>query len=348
MSAKPFIIPVFIPQAGCPHQCVFCNQEKITGQAVVHNPAQEREQARKTVQAYLAFKRKKALTTELAFYGGNFLGLETSQIGWYINFARELHQQGLIDALRFSTRPDTISRQSLNLLAGLPVSVIELGAQSMHDEVLRLAGRGHTAAATEAAVALLKAYGFAVGLQMMPGLPGDSPERTLATGRRIAALAPACVRIYPTVVLKDSPLAHMYRSGRFQPLSLEAAVGLSAELYRLFRRRAIAVIRLGLQATDSLKLGEALLAGPYHPAFGHLVISRLFRQSLEAALAQNDDGNIEIRVHKRQLSHVRGLSNANVRFLSAKWPQKSFRVTAGETLSPTQIALNGKLWDIIG
>lgn len=276
------------------------------------------------------------------------MGLEISQIEWYVNFARELYHQGLIDALRFSTRPDTITRQTLDLLKGLPVSVIELGAQSMHDEVLRLSGRGHTAADTEHDAALIREYGFALGLQMMPGLPGDTPERALSTGSRLAELGPACVRIYPTVVLKDSPLARMYTEGRFQPLALEAAVYLTADLYRHFRQCDIAVIRMGLQASDNLKPGETILAGPYHPAFGHLVISRLFLRSLLAALDCKTADDIEITVHGSQVSHVRGLANANVKLLTAKWPHKSFRFLTDNVLAKTRVAVNGEIRDIIG
>lgn len=348
MSEKAFIIPIFIPQAGCPHQCVFCNQETITGHTSFVNINQEQEKARETVREYLAFKHNKALKTELAFYGGNFLGLEASQIEWYINFARDLYRQGLIDALRFSTRPDTITGQSLSLLNKLPVSVIELGVQSMHNEVLRLSGRGHTVADTERAVALIKAHGFAIGLQMMPGLPGDTTERTLATGRRLTALKPGCVRIYPTVVLKNSPLARMYREGRYKPLELEAAVDVTAELYRLFRRHGIAVIRMGLQAADNLKQGETILAGPYHPAFGHLVISRLFRQTVEAALSVKLPDDIEIAAHAGQTSNLRGLSNANVKFWAGEYPHKRFHFVVNNALAKTQIMLNGEIKDIIG
>ena len=347
MSEKPFIIPVFIPQAGCPYQCIFCNQKTITGHDGFPYWKSARVQAQQTVRDYLAYKTEGTLKTELAFYGGNFLGLAASQIEWYVDFACSLHQAGLIDALRFSTRPDTITPQSLSLLQNVPVSVIELGAQSMDDEVLRLSGRGHTAADTEQAVALIREWGFAAGLQIMPGLPGDTPERARATGQLAAELEPLCVRIYPTVVLKDSPLAQMYQEGRYQPLALDDAVDVTAGLYRLFRRQGIAVIRMGLQATDSLKPGETILAGPYHPAFGHLVISRLFWRALEPLTAEIMTNDVEIAVHTSQVSHARGLSNANVEFLKRRWPQRSFRFIADGGLAKTEVKVNGAIRDII-
>lgn len=349
MSSTPFIIPVFIPQAGCRHQCVFCNQETITGNLRQNDVQLAREQARQTVREYLAFKPQNDRKVELAFFGGNFLGISQGQIVWYLDLARNLYQTGQINCLRFSTRPDTVNPQTLALLQNIPVSVIEIGAQSMHNEVLHKAGRGHTAQDTERALALLHEHGFAAGVQMMVGLPGDGLPGALESGRRLAALKPVCVRIYPTLVLKGSPLAHMYLNGQYRPLSLKRAVGVTAQLYRLFTRKNIKVIRMGLQATADLQPGKTILAGPYHPAFGHMVVSRLFLKAMQSVMtASPANGAVTVCVHTSQISHVRGIGNANVKALQARWPHLKFYFKANEVLSKTEVTVNDQVCDIIG
>lgn len=347
MPLAPFIIPVFIPQAGCPHQCVFCNQEAITATGRETDFALMRTRAYAEVRRFLAFKRDKRRLVELAFFGGNFLGLEPYRLKWYLGLARSLYKAGLIHALRFSTRPDTVSPFTLSLLQGVPVSVVELGAQSMHNEVLNLAGRGHTVSHTVLAAGLLKEFGFNTGLQIMPGLPGDTPELALSTGQLAAKLKPLCVRIYPTLVLKGSPLAHMYQSGAYHPWELEQAVNVTAALYRLFSLNNITVIRMGLQAASELAPGASLLAGPYHPAFGHLVISRLFLEKITAVLGNTAPVRLNIYVHKSQISHLRGLKNVNMEYLTANFPQARISVKTDDALNRRQVKINGALHDIL-
>lgn len=328
------------------HQCVFCNQETITGNLRQNDAELAKAKARETVKTYLAFKPQAGRKTELAFFGGNFLGISTGQISWYLDFARDLHQAGLINALRFSTRPDSITRSKLAVLANMPVSVVEIGAQSMCDEVLHQAGRGHTARDTEQAAALLREFGFNMGLQLMVGLPGDTAAKALETARRAVALKPVCARIYPTLVIKNSPLAQMYLAGAYTPLTLEDAVDISARLYRLFTAAKIKVIRMGLQATDDLQPDKGLLAGPYHPSFGHMVLSRLFLIQLQAALT-TAASPITVEVHPGQISHVRGLGNSNLKALQSLWPQYKFSFIANNVLSKTKVAVNGQVYDII-
>lgn len=347
MGASPFIIPIFIPQAGCPHQCVFCNQTAITAtRRETHAVPDFLNRVQAEIQRFLAFKRDPGRPVELAFFGGNFLGLPPKHIQAYVKLAQNLHAAGQIDFLRFSTRPDTITADNLALLQNVPVSVAELGAQSMHNHVLELAGRGHTAQDTVAAVKLLQSLGFNAGLQIMPGLPGDSPASAFATGRRVAELKPCCVRIYPTLVLKDSPLAQMYHSGAYRPFSLEEAVNVSARLYKLFVQSQIKVIRMGLQASSELAPGAALLAGPHHPAFGHLVVSRLFLETVLAVFEDENPAAAELGVHPGQISHLRGLKNANMALLRQKFPHCELSVKAREELTRHQISINGVLYNM--
>ena len=184
----------------------------------------------------------------MSFYGGNFLGLESPKILSLLAEADRFARSGAVDSIRFSTRPDTITPERLDLVSGFPVATVEIGAQSMDDGVLAQSRRGHSAEDTRTAVRRLKARGLEVGLQMMVGLPGDTPEKALETAREIAALSPDFVRIYPTLVLKNSRLATWYHQGRYAPLSLDAAVSDVADFYAFFSLRRIPVIRMGLQA----------------------------------------------------------------------------------------------------
>ena len=272
-NERPFIIPVFLPNSGCLHRCAFCNQTSITG---VKQDTILPEKLRSVINEFLQWKGKFRNNVQISFYGGNFLGLKEKYLKTLLNESAKFVESGKVGSIRFSTRPDTITNERLDILKEYPVSTIELGVQSMDDRVLTMAKRGHTSSDTVKAVAVLKERGYEIGLQMMVGLPGDDEATSLATGRRIADLAPDFVRIYPAVVLKNSLLAKWYKEGKYTPLSLEPCVTLVKKLHLLFDEKKIPVIRMGLQASADLENGTTILAGPYHPAFGHLVYSEIF------------------------------------------------------------------------
>ena len=335
---KPFIVPVFIPHAGCPHRCVFCNQKAIT-RGSPSLPSTERLRA--DIDRFLRHRGQDRQPAQISFYGGNFLGLASSRIESLLSDAAEYIRAGKAKSLRFSTRPDTIAPQQLDLLKPYPVTDVELGAQSMNDAVLARSRRGHTAADTERAVGLLKKQGYRIGLQMMVGLPGDSVGTAMNTGRRIAALRPDFVRIYPTVVLRGSPLARWYRSGRYDPPSLEETVTLVTDLFRLFMDQQIPVIRMGLQADGDLQPGAAVLAGPYHPAFGHLVHARRFLDAamyLIRAHAAGREG-VSIEIHPRNDSKMRGIRNRNIEILECMLHLKNLKIIRNEAVPETEIHL---------
>jgi histone acetyltransferase (RNA polymerase elongator complex component) len=215
---RPFIIPIFLPHAGCPHHCVFCNQVSITG---AKHEAVEPDKIRIQIREFLNYKKESRKPVQIAFFGGNFLGLKLEDIKSWLKLAGEFVDRGLVDGIRFSTRPDTIDAARLDTLENYPISTVELGVQSMDDQVLALAGRGHRASDTIRAVKALKKRQLSVGLQMMVGLPGDSEARSLATARKIANLDPDCARIYPTVVVANSRRAQWFKKGEYLPLPLE-------------------------------------------------------------------------------------------------------------------------------
>ena len=240
-SVRPFIIPVFLPHMGCPHRCAFCNQAAITHSKQNKFPL---ERIDKYIDTFLNYSGKQRMPVQLAFYGGNFLGLKPDYIKSLLVTASQFVTAGRIDNIRFSTRPDTVDQQRLDLISDAPVLTVELGVQSMDDRVLALSKRGHKSSDTEKAVELLKKRGYEIGLQMMVGLPGDDKYKTFATGRRIAKLSPDFVRIYPAVVLENSLLAKWYRQGNYVPWSLGFCVSIVKELYLFFRKKNIPVIRM--------------------------------------------------------------------------------------------------------
>jgi len=314
-TRKPLIVPVFVPHAGCPHRCAFCNQSTISGAAASLDPSHIRHQ----ISTFLDGCRKAPRPSQIAFFGGNFLGLSPARIKALLSEAARFVAEKRIDGIRFSTRPDTIAPGRLALLDGFPVQTVEIGAQSMDDRVLEKSRRGHTAADTTRAAELLRESGFELGLQVMVGLPGDDEGVTMETAHRVAALSPDFVRIYPTVVVAGSLLADWYREGVYRPWSLDRAVSLTARMAGFFQENGIRVIRMGLQATEDLQPGDTILAGPWHPAFGHLVHARRFLEKAAEMLAvraseKGGRGPAEVvfRVHPRSESRLRGMKNENM------------------------------------
>ena len=264
MGHRRLIIPIFIPFGGCPHQCVFCDQKGITGKAALPGL----DEVRQTIETYLSTWKGKG-EKEAAFYGGSFTGLPVETQKAYLETAGAFLKTGQLDSLRLSTRPDYIDREIALFLREHHVATVELGAQSMVDEVLKASGRGHTASQTAEAVRILKDFGIKIGLQLMPGLPEDTFESVMFSMEEAVRLKPDFVRLYPSLVLKDTPLHKMYLAGKYRPWALEDMVDACARAKMLFDKAGIPVIRMGLQTTDELI--ESIVAGPYHASFRQLV-----------------------------------------------------------------------------
>lgn len=261
---KQLVIPIFIPFGGCEHQCVFCNQDNITGESGLPTTSEVRE----TIELYLS-TWKGIGRKEVAFYGGSFTALKKSLQEEYLSTAFEYVKSGQLEGIRFSTRPDCIDQLVVDFAASYGVDIIELGVQSMDDNVLKLSGRGHSGADVIKASKIIKDNGITLVLQIMPGLPGDGQETVIYTAKTVASLAPSFVRVYPTLVIKDTPLFKLYERGDYTPWSMEAMVDVCREIRDIFESKDIKIIRMGLQPTKELE--ETLVAGPYHPAFRSLV-----------------------------------------------------------------------------
>ena len=328
------IIPFFIKNRGCPHRCVFCNQQ-ISGD---RGPADWTDESfHERVRTFLAThvsKATQAKGVQIAFYGGNFTGLAAAEQNRLLGMAHSHVENCAVEGIRISTRPDALHVPDMERLAAFGVKTVELGAQSFIDSVLEASQRGHTAEDVEAAVELLKNNGFEVILHLMAGLPGDNCESFGETVARTIALRPDGVRIHPTLVLADTPLAEDFRQGRYEPLSLDEAVDLCTGACRRFQKAGIPVIRMGLQTTDMMDSPGAVLGGPYHPAFGSLVAEALWLERAVTLLDGADvrDKRLIMYVPASQESAFRGNKNRNVELL-----RKQFQFAALEIKPADQI-----------
>ncbi len=321
MSARAQILPVFVPHLGCPHACVFCNQRRISG---AQSPA--RPEDVKNLTAHSAAFLPTGGKRQLAFYGGSFTAIPEKEQEALLSAAKEALDRGEIDAIRLSTRPDAIDDTVLARLRRYGVGTVELGAQSMDDEVLRLSGRGHTAADVARASALVRAAGFELILQMMTGLPGSDDEKDVETARRLIALKPDGVRVYPTVIVKDTPLYDRWRSGAYREHTVEDAVRVCAVIVPLFEAAGIPIIRLGLNPTEELS-GGAAVAGAYHPALGELVKSRVLLNKARSLLKGAAPGSrVTITVGKGKTSQMTGQKRENLRRLTEEFRLAGLRV----------------------
>ena len=332
MSARESIIPVFVPHLGCPNDCVFCNQRRISGSVA---PAT----AEDVVSAIENALRLTPPGTrrQLAFYGGSFTAIPVAEQESLLGAAAPYLERGDIASLRLSTRPDAIDGAVLRRLRSYGVETIELGAQSMSERVLALSGRGHTAADVEDAARAVKGAGFRLILQMMTGLPGADDESDVESARRIAALGPDGVRVYPTVIVRDTALCDLWRAGRYKEHTVEDAVRVCVRILPVFEQAGIPVIRLGLNPTEDLSGGDAV-GGAYHPALGELVKSRIMRDRAEKILSGAKRGEQAVlRVNPRLMSQLVGQHGANRAYLVERFGLSGLRIVRDPDVSALEL-----------
>lgn len=338
------IIPIFIPHLGCPHRCVFCNQSRISSYELLH-PSQIPFIIKERLWSYRNSPKKTKLPrrVQIAFYGGSFTGIDVEMQRNFLGEAKKLIDEEGIDSIRVSTRPDYIYKEGLRLLSQYGVKTVELGVQSMVDEVLKESSRGYGESEVKRAVKLLKIFGFEIGIQLMVGLPADDEKGFIYSVEEVIKLSPNFVRIYPTLVIKDTPLADLYLKGNYAPLSLEEAIRLCKEALILFRGAGIPVIRLGLQANEDLKAGKNLLAGPYHPAFGQLVESEIFFEKTKSFInsaVTKGLNRITIKVNPKDSSTMKGQRNYNMMRLKECLDSKEIRIEEDPAIKRGQIVVD--------
>lgn len=295
-------ISIFVPHIGCPNMCSFCNQRHITGA----NKAPRQQDVIEAVKTAAKSSNYVPQNTEIAFFGGSFTAINRNYMLDLLKTANIFVKNGVVSGIRISTRPDAIDDEILTLLKENGVTSIELGAQSLNDNVLRNNNRGHTSKDVETASNLIKKYGFTLGLQMMTGLYSDCDEYAISTAEKIIKLCPDTVRIYPTIVLKNTDLAALYYDNKYKPQTLDEAVSLCTVLLKMFNDSNINVIRLGLHSIEK----DSYIAGPWHPAFSELCYSKIMFEkainSLETA------GKYTLYVNSSCISKMIGQSKKNI------------------------------------
>ncbi|MBR6352336.1 MAG: radical SAM protein [Firmicutes bacterium] len=324
---KHAIIPIFIAHRGCPHKCVFCNQNAITARSRDVTP----DDARRIIEEYLPTLQNRGLEEiEVSFFGGSFTGIPIEQQKAFLAVAKEYKDAGLIQKIHMSTRPDYIDRRILDNLKEYSADVIELGVQSFDPEVLRLSERGHDVETVYRACELIKEYGFTLGIQLMIGLPGDSYEACMDSVRQTVTIGPRIARLYPTVIITDTELYRMYLRGDYKPFSQEKMLLTVKDMYKALTAAGIKVIRVGLKSSALINDGsDSSVAGDtYHPAFRQLLEGELAKDEIEAQLRSlcPDGGPAEIEIHTapEMMSNVAGHKGVNRKYFTETYPEIRF------------------------
>ncbi len=320
-------ISIFIPHIGCPHRCSFCDQRTISG--AQKPPTADEVSALLCGQA--PHLTENGTLAQIAFFGGSFTAIPRGYMEELLKAASDAVKRfPCYTGIRCSTRPDCISEEILELLASYGMTAIELGAQSMNDEVLKANERGHTADDVRRAARLIRQSGIELGLQMMTGLYKDTPERCLYTADEFIKLSPDTVRIYPTVILKNTTLGSLYEKGEYKSFGFDETVELCAKLLSIFESNNIQVIRLGLHSSGDIS--RDMLGGVYHPAFREIVESRAVLRALTERFNALPNGNYAVFTDKRNISRVIGQKRCNIRALGALGYNIIVKEREGETL----------------
>ena len=338
MNQKYYIIPIFVPHLGCPHQCVFCNQRSISGMQKEVNG----EEVKVIIEQYLTTFPKDAFI-EVAFFGGSFTGIKAEKQKELLEATNIYLSEEKIQGIRISTRPDYISRDILKFLKNYGVKVIELGVQSMDNEVLARSYRGHSREDVINASNLIKEYNFKLGHQMMIGLPGDTLEKDIITARQLIKLKPDIARIYPVLVIKGTELEQMYIKGQYEPLNVKVAVEISKQILKLFKNNDINVIRLGLQVTENINIGKDVVAGPFHPAFKELVESELRFELISFMLSNiniNEGDKLSIISNGQEVSITVGHKRTNIERLYKNYQFGEIKVYGNPNMHRGNVVVN--------
>ena len=317
-------IPIFIPHMGCPNMCVFCNQRSISGKLSFEITKVEKE-----IEEVLSTVKKDDFV-EIAFFGGSFTGIDRSLMINLLSLAQKYIDIGLVSSIRLSTRPDYISDEILDILSSYSVKTIELGLQSMDDDVLVSSKRGHTSCDAERACKMIKNRGFSLIGQMMIGLPESTVEKEIYTAKKICEMGADGARIYPTVVFYDTELCSMMQSGIYTPLSAEDAIFRSKEALKIFVENNVPCIRVGLQSGENLSDEKQVAGGANHSAIGELAMSALYFdkicECLDVFSKDEISENITIFCPRGEISKIVGQKRKNIEKLRQKYPIKRVKV----------------------
>ena len=313
---KHCIIPIFVPHLGCPNDCIFCNQKSISGQ----KKEMTKEKAKEIIDNYLESirKEKESVKIEIAFFGGSFTAIKEEKQEELLKVAYEYVKSKDVDSIRISTRPDAINKEILKRLKKYGVKTIELGVQSANNYILNRINRGHTFEDVKKASKIIRWYGFKLGHQMMVGLPESTRLDEINTAKQLIKLKPKMVRIYPTLVIKNTKLEKEYEEGKYKPLSVVQTVEVCKDLVRMFTDKKIDVIRIGLQTTDEISepgsKNSEVVAGPFHPALRQLVESAMWYDAIVGKIKKLNVKvkEVEVTVNPIDANNVIGHKKENV------------------------------------
>lgn len=334
-------IPVFIPHLGCPNMCVFCNQRAISG-VCSFIP----EKAKEDIETVLSTLNKLRDAVEIAFFGGSFTGIDRGLMVTLLDLAEEYIKAGYVSGIRMSTRPDYISSEIISVLDSYTVSAVELGIQSMSDQVLQKSKRGHTADDTRKAMKLLNEAGYSTVGQMMIGLPGSAPEDEVKTAREICAMGAKAARIYPTVVFRDTELCSMTMSGKYSPLAHDEAVKRSADVLEVFTENGVDCIRIGLCDSENLHSEKTYFAGDNSPSLGEEVMSELYRRRMMteiAKLSADERVNIIAEVKTGDISAAVGHYGCNKKYIKEKYNVRNIKFAENELLARYDVKIRSTI-----
>ena len=337
---RQYVIPIFVPHLGCPNDCTFCNQKKISGQMKMITEKDVTEK----IEYYLnSFKEEGNI--EVAFYGGSFTGIEKEIQEKLLSAAYEYIKNGKVNSIRISTRPDYIDKDILKMLKKYKVKTIELGVQSTNDYILTKCKRGHTFEDVKKASKLIRRFGFVLGHQVMCGLPESTKLDEINTAKDLIKLKPKIVRIYPVLVIKNTKLAEQYAKEEYEPLTINQAVERCKELSYMFNKARIKVIRVGLQNTDNItnpeEDGSDVIAGPYHPAFGQLVEASMWYDSIVDEIKKINAKvmEVEVLVRGEDINNVIGHKKENIEKLKEIY-DVDVKVIQDESVKKGKLKLN--------
>lgn len=325
-------IPIFIPHLGCPNMCVFCNQRKISGTEKADFSLIEKqiETALETVAD--------GTVAQIAYFGGSFTGIDRADMIYLLGVAKKFIDAGRVESIRLSTRPDYISPEILDILKAYGVKTIELGLQSMNDDVLSASKRGHTSADAERACALINEYGFELVGQMMTGLPHSTLDDEIYTAKKICDMGASGARIYPTVVFCDTELCEMAKRGEYDMPSEDDLILRTVSALEVFAERNVKIIRIGLQSGEAVLDGEQTYSHTYHSALGEICYSRLYRSIIENAMPSGEK-NVVIYVPRGELSKAIGQHAENKKYLISKYGLSSLKFKEDAGLSAYRIKI---------
>ena len=324
---KHMIVPIFVSHEGCPYRCSFCNQTKITGT----NTKADKIMLNETLRTHLEGLNPNQLPEirEVAFFGGSFTGIPSERQKYLLSSVQPWILSGQIQSIRVSTHALFIDEARLAMLSQYNVETVELGIQSTDDDVLKLVGRECPFDVILSAVHKIRKMGFRLGLQLMPGLPGDNEKKFRKSVKDVINLRPDFVRIYPTLVVKNTGLFDMYRQGTYTPWNLERMIEAVKEAVVQFKKNGIPVIRVGLHPDQSLL--ENYVDGPFHPSFRYLVDSRIARDQMINMIRTLEQipSSVSFRVPSKKLSNFVGHKKENLSIIKSIFGLESISIQQG-------------------